>query len=177
MSNLQHRYFDTAKLNAQYDLYPPLQGLGAGSLSTGGLGSLGGRASLGQIEWLGDPDEQVRDAQGAVNVDLKELGCQGIAEDGVLGPNTCGAIQYALEHAGDIPGGPISPVWLLDSCESFSYACKAAAPTTAKPPVTTTPPPPLTARAGGGGSNWLLIGGLVAAVAIAGAMVLKKKGR
>jgi hypothetical protein len=169
MANLQHMYFDTSNLNAQYDYTPPLQGLGAGSLSTGSLGSLGAITGDDSVDfpWREESDE-TRNLQSQVNVTLSDAGYCRIAEDGVLGPATCGATRFVIEELEMTGWSPPS------TCQSFTDPRRPPCGGTAPAPVTT--PPDLTrSRAPSGGTNWLLIGGVVAAVAIGGALMLKKK--
>jgi hypothetical protein len=162
-------YFDTSNLNARYDYTPPLQGLGGGSLSTGGLGSLGAASALGMVmPWM-EQSADTLDFQRDLNGLLTSSGYCAIAADGVLGPATCGAAKWSIDNIEGMEGQS-PPV----QCESFTapqrQPCGGGGGAAARPTT-----PVLQQRTGGGGTNFLLIGGIVAAVAIGGAIMLKKK--
>ena len=175
---MQHLYFDTSKLNAQYDQFPPLRGLGAGVLSTGRLGSLGVSVSLGDdavdFPWR-EESGKTTELQQVTNEVLREGGYCEVGVDGRLGPATCGAVRLAINELGI--GGDWSPP---STCQSFTAPRRppcgggggAAAPRPTTPLTPVTP-----ARAAGGGTNWLLIGGVVAAGAIGAAIYMKPKRR
>jgi hypothetical protein len=165
-------YFDTSNLNAQYDYTPPLQGLGAGSLSTPSLRSLAALRQDAMYPWREEAPE-TRGLQQSINVALREDNLCPISEDGVLGPATCGAVAYVVGSRGT--GGEAVPATCQEYTSPSSPPCPGAGGGGGGAQPSQPATPVVAQRAANGGTNWLLIGGVVAAVAIGGAIVLKKK--
>lgn len=123
-------------------------------------------------------------AQANCNTVLQAMGCRAIGVDGALGPQTCGAIQHVLANApASLQSSAAYTIvqahaWLLDSCTSApSYSCSATA---APPSPTTTPLPaaePLPMQSAGmSTADMIMWGTALAAVAVVGYAVAKKKG-
>jgi hypothetical protein len=169
-----HMYFDTSNLNAPYDVYPPNISLGAGTLATGPLGSLG-KQGLGEYPWR-EQSGETSELQRATNEVLTSHGYCPIDVDGKLGPRTCGAVNMAAALESQSVSMPAAcnehyAEWIAPSREPCGVR--------AQPPTTPTEPgtEELTRARVGGGGNWLLYGSLVAAAAIGVAIVAKKRRR
>jgi hypothetical protein len=167
-----HMYFDTSNLNASYDVYPPNLSLGAGTLASGPLGSLG-RSGLGEYPWR-EASADTQELQSLTNEVLRQHGYCPIDVDGKMGPRTCGAINMALAVTGQQVPMPESCTehateWIAPSREP----CGVQTPAPSTEPKTAE----LTRARVGGGGNWLLYGSLVAAAAIGIAIVAKKRRR
>jgi hypothetical protein len=152
-----HSYTDVSKLNAPYAQFPPLQGIGAGVLSGGPLGSLG----LGQTYPWHQYSDDTKELQELVNEALEEHGYCPIEEDGKLGGDTCGAIKLMLEITGQTDQSPPA------ACQSFVTPKSGPCPGDLVGPR----------RGAISDTTWLLGGGIVAAVAIGAAIFMKKKRR
>jgi hypothetical protein len=153
----QHTYVDTSKLNAPYDLFPPMQGLGAGIFSGNPLGALG----LGQVYPWHQYSADTEELQELLNEALEEQGFCPLEVDGKLGAATCGAIRTVLEVTGQVDQRP------PPACQAFTEPGTPPCPGELVRPR----------RAAIGDSTWLIGGGLVAAVAIGGAIYFRKKKR
>lgn len=184
---MNHVYVDVSDLNAEYNRqFPVLQGLGAGVLSTGPIGSLGlvrPTKALGfgvSYPWKEYSEDTVQ-LQTLVNQSLKVNGYNQIGVDGKLGPGTCGAVKEMCDLA--VAKGGSCTVDVPDTCQAFTKPTKVG--TTAPPP---TPPKPgpvtpgpatdqLTMGGRDKGTTWLILGGVVAVGAIGAALYFTRKGR
>jgi hypothetical protein len=139
---------------------------------------------LGAITWKGDsPDASVRSMQSWINVVLRTHGCHSIGEDGKVGPETCGAGLYAVSGwpaevaVDDAARNTLNQV--LGVCQQYSYSCKATATrpaTTSSPSQVTAEDLDLTPSRRISTSNMVMIGTGLAAVAVVGYAIAKKKG-
>ncbi len=164
-----HIYTDVSDLNAQWDQVP-LQGLGAGVLSTGPIGSLGAVAS--NYPWK-EYSADTKTLQELTNQALKAHGYCPINVDGKLGGATCGAVKTMLEITGQTDQSPPA------TCQSFTAPTKGPCPGAAPPPPVGPGPATtkLTMTGGDKGTTWLIVGGVVAVGAIGAALYFTRKGR
>ena len=168
-----HEYLDTSNLNAPYDYSPPFNMVGSGILANTGLGSLG--ATSLSYPWRQESAD-TRELQRVLNVTLRDSGRCPIAEDGVLGPGTCGAARFVIDELGISGQSPPA------TCESFSAPGRppCGGGTTPSPPTPSDTELVAPRRSGAGmGSDtlWLVGGFGVATLLIGGAIVMKKKRR
>jgi hypothetical protein len=164
-----HRYHDVSDLNARWDSMP-IQGVGAGVLATGPLGSLGAVAA--NYPWM-QYSKDTETLQELTNEALKVHGYCPIKVDGKLGASTCGAVKTMLELTGQ-------SAWSSPpaTCQGFTAPQKEPC-TGASSPSQTGPSSSLTTLTMSGrdsGSTWLIVGGLVAVSAIGAALYFTRKG-
>jgi len=136
---------------------------------------------LGAITWKGDsPDASVKSMQQSLNQLLQSKGCHAIGTDGKVGPETCGAALHAVSNwtiSNEATRATINQV--LGVCQQYSYSCKATAArpaTTSSPSQVTAEDLDLTPSRRISTSNMVMIGTGLAAVAVVGYAIAKKKG-
>lgn len=130
---------------------------------------------LGAISWRPDtPEPDVLAMQSGINQALQAKGCRKIGEDGRLGPETCGAIKYANAQKLNVDAVTLATMGeALPVCQSSSYSCQVSAP--APVPTTSTEAAPVQ-RASISTANLIMAATGLAAVAVVGYAVAKKKG-
>jgi hypothetical protein len=139
--------------------------------------------------WLAYSD-QTKLLQQDVNHELAERGCELIAEDGILGPNTCGAARTTERSVPstcreftefDCEEGPLDET--CPSGQTWNGAACVAVPPRVEPcpagqlrqPDGTCVPPTHPKASGGPTKAWMVIGGLLLAAGAAGVYAMSKK--
>lgn len=171
----QHQYRSTALLNARYqnwpiswetgEVYPSLQGVGAGILTQSPMGSLDGAlgAAAGNYPWRA-PSGDTRAVQIEMNKALRANGyCEVLTEDGEMGPATCGAIWTMLGETGN------------QTEDAMPASCNAHRSEWKMPKKCANGGAPRVSGAGMSDTTWLLLGGGVAAAAVGLALYMRKK--
>jgi hypothetical protein len=108
-------------------------------------------ADIVDYPWL-EYGAGTEELQHYTNLVLADYEMPLIGTDGVLGPETCGALAWLRDQ--DEPG-----IYAPDTCQSFNYP-RAAPVVTERPPDW---PTPGAARAGFGMGGWVLLASAVAA--------------